>query len=54
MIKPEEIAKREQKEIDDLIEQRKLEMSFMLPNQFTFCLGQRINSKPITIKERKN
>lgn len=48
------ISELTKKEAEELIEQRKLEMSFMLPNQFTFCLGQRINSKPITIKERKN
>ena len=47
------ISELTKKEAEELIEHRKLEMSFMLPNQFTFCLGQRINSKPITIKERK-
>lgn len=48
------ITELTKKEANELIEQRKLEMSFMLPNQFTFCLGQKIYSKPITIKERKN
>lgn len=49
MVKPEDLSKKER---DELIEQRKQEMSHMLPNQFTFCLGQKIKSKSITIKER--
>ena len=41
------------KEKAELIEAREQEMSFMLPNQFTICLGKRVTSKPIIIKERK-
>ena len=42
------------KEQLELIEAREQEMSFMLPNQFTFCMGKKVSSKPIIIKERKN
>lgn len=49
-----DITELTKEDAEKLIEQRKLEMSFMLPNQFTICLGQKIYSKPITIKERKN
>ena len=41
------------KEKAELLEQRELEMSFMLPNQFTFCLGTKVTSKPIIIKSSK-
>ena len=40
------------KEVKELKEARRQEMSFMLPNQFTFCFGERIPSKTITIKEK--
>lgn len=34
----------------DMIEARKQEMSFMLPNLFTICEGERVNSKTIKFK----
>jgi len=48
------ISELKAEELERLIEQRKQEMSHMLPNQFTFCLGQKIRSKSIIIKERTN
>lgn len=41
------------KEKLELIEAREQEMSFMLPNHFTFCFDKKVTSKPIIIKERK-
>ena len=41
------------KEVAELKEARRQEMSFMLPNQFTLCFGERIPSKTITFKENK-
>ena len=40
-------------DVKELKEARRQEMSFMLPNQFTFCFGERIPSKTITFKENK-